>query len=141
MDIQHGDRAAVRDIRFEDIRVEMDEAYPPPRMQKDREERYAGAPGGHLPRLLVVEIRGTNYSKDPQRGTVRDVLFREITVTAPRMPDSFLSGFDAEHTVAGVTVEALTLNGKPVADASGAKLSVRGHVEDVSVRPRAPAGK
>jgi hypothetical protein len=131
MDIQHGDRAAVRDIRFKNIRVEMDERNLPPRMQQQRDERYGDAPGDHLPRLLVIEIRGNPYSQDAQRGTVERVLFRNILVTAPRMPDSYLSGFDAEHGITGVAIEALSLNGKPVADAATAKLSIRNHVREV----------
>ena len=40
MDIQHGDRAAIRNIRFESIRVEIDEWNPRPRMQSSPEEKY-----------------------------------------------------------------------------------------------------
>jgi hypothetical protein len=139
MDIQHGDRAAVADIRFEDIRVEMDERAPAPRMQRSREERFDPGPGNYLPRLMVVEIRGTPYSQDAQRGSVRKVLFRNVALTAPRMPESFLAGHDAGHNVAGVTVEGLTLNGRPVTTAAEAKLDVRAHASDVQVKPSAAA--
>ena len=131
MDIQHGDRAAIHDIRFENIRVEMDERNLPPRMQQQRDERYAAAPGNHLPHLLVIEIRGNPYSQDAQRGTVAKVSFKDIAVTAPRMPDSYLSGFDADHGITGVTLETLSLNGNPVTDAATAKLSIRKHVNEV----------
>jgi hypothetical protein len=134
MDIQHGDRAAVHDIRFENIRVEMDDRNLEPRMQNEKDERYDAAPGNYLPLLLVAEIRGNSYSKDAQRGTIAKVLFRNIAVTAPHMPDSYLSGFDAEHGITGVTIEGLSLNGKAVTDAAAAKLSIRKHVSEVQVK-------
>ena len=48
MDIQHGDRAAIRDIRFENIRVEVDDRNLQPRIQNSREEKYADSSGGPL---------------------------------------------------------------------------------------------
>jgi hypothetical protein len=131
MDIQHGDRAAVRDIRFENIRVEMDALNLQPRMQKQKDEKYELRPGAYLPQLMVIVIRGTNYSKDRVRGTVAKVLFKDIAVTAPRMPDSFFKGYDDNHCVAGVTIQNLTLNGQPVRDAAAAKLSIGKHVDRV----------
>jgi len=135
MDLQHGDRAAVHDIRFENIRVEVDKFNLPPRMQSSPEDRYALAENeSYLPNLLVIAIRGTNYSQDAQRGTVRDVLFRDIAVTGPRMPGSSFNGSDAEHTVAGVTIENLRLNGRAIADAADAQLAIGPHVSNVRFR-------
>ncbi len=58
MDIQHGDRAAIRSIRFENIRVEIDERNPQPRMQGNREEQYpANAESRYCPTLLEIVIR------------------------------------------------------------------------------------
>lgn len=134
MDIQHGDRATIRDIRYENIYVEMDEQNLRPRLQKQRDERYDPVPGSYLPRLLSVAIRGNNYSRDTLRGTIENVLFRNIMVTAPRMPESFLSGFDAEHGITGVVIEGISLNGKQVADAAAAKLSIGKFVSEVQFK-------
>lgn len=132
MDIQHGDRAAVRDVRFRRIRVEIDADHPRPRLQTSPEDRYDGAPGdGYLPRLMVVEIVSTPYSKDTVRGTVRDVEFCDIEVTAPRMPVSVLRGFDAQHGVEGVTIGGLRWNGQALTDAAAARLTVGAHVQGV----------
>ena len=84
MDIQHGDRAAVRDIRFENIRVEIDDQNPPPRMQQNRDEKYpADAQDGYCPTLLEIVIRKNFYSQDEERGTVRDIVFQDIAVLEP----------------------------------------------------------
>jgi len=142
MDIQHGDRASIHNIRFEDIRVEMEEPNPHPQFQQSPGDRYRPGPEGeYLPALAVIVIRGTGYSKDDQRGTVRNVLFRNISVTAPRMPASSLQGFDAEHTVDGVTFEGLSLNGRPLADAAEAGVSIGAHVANVSFRTSSDRGQ
>jgi len=131
MDIQHGDRAAVRNIRFENIRVEMDAKNLPPRMQRQADETYDLEPGDYLPQLMVIVIGKNDYSTDRARGTVEQVLFKDIALRAPRMPDSLFEGYDADHAVTGVVIENLTLNGKPVMDAATAKLSVGKNVASV----------
>ncbi len=132
MDIQHGDRAAVRDIRFQNIRVEIDPTNPGPRMQKAPGETYPGHDGeAHLPALMTLVIFKTFYSKDEARGTIRNVLFKDIDVFSAQMPPSSFRGFDAEHGIDGVTIENLRLNGQPVRDAAAARLSIGAHVRNV----------
>ncbi len=140
MDIQHGDRALVRNIRFEDIRVEMEAPNPEPQFQQSPEGRYAPPAGDdYLPLLAVIVIRGTGYSQDQERGNVRDVLFRHIAVTAPRMPASSLQGFDAEHSVDGMSFEDVRLNGAPLGTAAEAGVQIGAHVHNVRVQG-APTG-
>ncbi len=132
LDIQHGDRAAVRDIRFENIRVEIDPWNPRPRMQGNREEQYQPAPDDrYCPTLLEIVIRKNNYSQDDQRGTVREVVFKDIAVTGPHIAPSSFRGFDAEHDVAGVTIANLRFNGKPAGNAPEARLQLGPHVDRV----------
>jgi len=131
MDIQHGDRALVRDVRFQNIRVEMAEPNPHPQMQRSPEDQYSPPDDDYLPTLFVIVIRGTNYSKDAKRGSVRDVVVRDIAVTAPRMPSSSIQGFDAAHSVDGVTFENVRLNGKPLLTAEEAGVRIGEHVENV----------
>ncbi|MGQ9730205.1 MAG: glycosyl hydrolase family 28 protein [Candidatus Zipacnadales bacterium] len=132
MDIQHGDRALIRDVRFENIRVEMEEPNPQPQFQQGPDDRYDPQPEGtYLPALAVIIIRDTPYSKDDQRGNVRNIVFRDIFVTAPRMPTFLLQGFDAKHTVEGVTFANVNLNGIAVKTPQEAGLQVGAHVHNV----------
>jgi hypothetical protein len=134
MDIQHGDRAAIRNIRFHRIRVEIDAQNPRPRMQKNREEKYqASDQGGYCPTLMEIVIRKNFYSKDSDRGTVRDVVFKDITVYSPLEPPSSFRGLDADHTVEGVTIENLRFNDRPIRSATECRLSIGPHVKDVRV--------
>lgn len=133
MDIQHGDRAAISDVWFENIRVEMDDPNPQPRLQKDKDDRYSVPDVDYLPHLFVIVIRGTPYSKDAERGTVRDVVFQDITVRAPRVPPSSLRGADAEHNVDGVVFENVRINGVVATDLAAAGIQVGEHVLDVTI--------
>ena len=101
-------------------------------MQANREEKYAAAPdNGYAAKLMEIVIYKTGYSKDTERGTVRDVVYSDIAVTGPQLPPSSFRGFDAEHGVEGVTVANLRLNGKPVLNASEARLQIGPHVRSV----------
>ncbi len=132
MDIQHGDRAAIHDIRFDGIRVEIDEQNPPPQMQQHREEKYAGnLQSGYCPTLLEIIIRKNFYSRDEERGTVRDIVFRDITVFSRLQPPSSFRGLDAEHDVRGVTIENLKFNDQLIRDAASARLTIGPHVQGV----------
>ncbi len=125
IDIQAGDRADIHDIRYEDIRVEIDDRTPLPRMQGSREEKYAeDMTNQSFPILIAIVIDRNNYSQDKERGRVRDVNLRNVTVLGTRKPPSFVRGLDAEHTVNGVTIQGLRIGGRIVATAEEAHLSV-----------------
>ncbi len=133
LDIQHGDRAAVRDIRFERIRVEMDDPNPHPLLQKGPDDRYAPPAGHFLPTLAVIVIRGTPYSKDAVRGTAQRVVFRDLDIWAPRMPASSFRGADAEHGVSAVTCANWRYNGQRLRDLAAMHVAIGEHVRDVRV--------
>lgn len=147
MDIQHGDRAAVRDIHYENIRVEVARENPRPLIQTRRGEKYnpnaetaAGACGGcatlpphsqYLPNLMVIVIARNGASHDPERGTVRDVVYKDISVTGKTMLPSAFTGWDAAHNVRGVTIENLRFNGHLLTSAAAAHLQIGKFVQDV----------
>jgi len=147
MDIQNGDRAHVHDIRYEDIRVEVDDINPLPTLQKQRDEKYNPIPDAHLepcngcttrtanaayvPNLFVIILGKLYYSQDQERGTVRNVTFKDISVTGKPIPPSSFSGFDAEHDVRGVAIENLRFNGRPITSADDAHLQIGKYVQGV----------
>ena len=64
------------------------------------------------------------YSKgDARRGNNRNIRLKDIFVTAPSMPASVLSGFDAGHRTGAVSIDGLYLNGVRVGR-DGANVSV-----------------
>ena len=142
MDIQCGDRALVHDVRYENIRVETDDVSPSPKMQASRDERYVENPADtYVPNLLVIIIAKNFYSQDTERGAVRDISFKDISVTGRRAPRSFFQGLDAQHGVQDITIENLRFNGKPAATAAEAGLALGHNVASVRFGNAAPAGR
>ncbi len=136
MDIQHGDRAAVHDVRFEDIRVEVDDFNPRPTIQNTRDAKYdPNAKPGYVPRLMIIIIRKGVWSVDKERGTARNVVFKNISVTGKPEPSSSFTGNDAAHDVRGVTIENLRFNGRKATNAAEAHLKIGDYVEDVRFLP------
>ena len=132
MDIQCGDRAVVHDVRYENIRVETDDVCPTPRMQSRRDERYVENPSDtYAPNLMVIVIAKNPYSQDPERGSVHDIAYQNITVTGRRPPRSFFTGLDTQHTIQGVTINNLRFNGQPAGSATEANLALGAHVSAV----------
>ena len=88
------------------------------------------AGSGWCPRLFVIEIRKTMWSKDAAFGRVSNVHLKDIDVTAHTMPESMLKGFDADHGVSDITVEQLSINGRRISDAESGAICLQ------CIRPR-----
>jgi hypothetical protein len=139
MDIQHGDRAAVHDITFEDIRVEIDDFNQRPVYQDKHDMIYPANPrDDYRPYLMVIIIQRNNYSCDKQAGIVRRVVFKDIAVTGGLFPPSYFKGADPEHNVAGVAIHNLRVNGRLCTSPEAAHLTLHPHVSDVTFAAEAP---
>jgi len=110
--VNNGDHARVRNVRFEDIRIE--------------------APRSNY--LLSARVFRSYASAKPYRpGSIDGVTFRSIAVTGVKeLPPSLFGGSGPENLVANVTIENLTLDGKPVTD--GKAFEVNKHTEGIVLR-------
>ena len=124
--IQVYDGAVVRDVRFQNIRMEVGENQEWPAMQKSRGETYRPRPELRVPQLMLLEVRARGG-----KGRIENVTLKDVFVTAPRMPASLLRGLDETHGIDGVTFENLALNGSRIADARAASLVIGDHVKNV----------
>jgi hypothetical protein len=86
--IHNGDRAVVKNILYEDIRVEDSRGW-----------------------LIDFRILHSQYSKDKTRGKIEDVCFRNIKVEGDTFPYSQIMGFDETSRITGVTLEDFVING------------------------------
>ena len=132
MDIQHGDRAAVKDVLFENIRLEVDDVNWKCQIQNGRDDKFA-FDTNFRPQLLVLEIVKTCWSHDQERGTIERVTMRDCTVTGKPLPPSRLQGFDAQHGIQGVTIANLRVNGRAIRSLSEAAIQVGPHVQNVRI--------
>ncbi|MFQ3586452.1 MAG: glycosyl hydrolase family 28 protein [Fimbriimonadaceae bacterium] len=96
--IHNGDRAEVGDVLYEDIRVE------------DSREK-----------LFDFKVCFDQYSRDSERGSIRNVTARDIRVVGGPFPPSILQGYDKDHMLQDIAFERVTVHGQPFAD----KLSAR----------------
>lgn len=105
--IHNGDRAVVKNVLYEDIRVED---------SKDL--------------LIDFAILESRYSKDGQRGFIQDIRFKDISVTGGSLPPSKIHGFNQKHQIENVRIENMTVEGKKVNALSEINMSLR-HTEGI----------
>ena len=97
MTVDCGDKNQVRNVLFEDIRVE--------NIQEGR--------------LFYVKVRfNEKYDKQPGSG-IEGITFRNITYTGVGENPSLIQGLDKERTVQNVTFENVVINGERMKDLKG----------------------
>jgi len=84
-----------------------------------------------VPDLLVIVIRENAYSNDTERGKVRNITYSDVSVTGKRTPLFSFNGLDARHTIEGVWLDNLRLNGNPALAAAEGNLTLGPHMSDV----------
>jgi hypothetical protein len=87
--VYHCDSARIRNVRFENIRIE------------------------ESPRLISLWIGKASWTRDDERGHIDGVTFKHIHATADPLRVE-LKGFDQTHVVENVRFEDVVVNGKPL---------------------------
>jgi len=105
--VYHCDSARISHVVFENLRIE--------------ETR----------RLMSLYIGAQIWSRDPERGHIENVTFRDIQAVGEH-PIIEFKGFDAGHSIDGVTCERVSVNGQAL-KASG--IRANDFVQNVSVKP------
>lgn len=133
LDIQNGDHAWVKNIKYENIRVELDDYIQKPVYQKSLSEKYTDDMNGkYCPLLFVYEVIKTVFSMTNERGNVRNVLLKNICTYGNKIPRSYIRGYDADHTVENVNISNLFLGSTQVTDASSGKITIGQYVQNVT---------
>ena len=63
--------------------------------------------------------------RSSKRGTIRNVLFKDIRVIGDRMPDSDIRGFSPMNEVSDIVLQNVTFHGRVLNSASEANLRIR----------------
>lgn len=104
----HCDSAVVSNVRFENIRVE--------------ESR----------KLISLWINTARWSRDTERGHIREVTFHDIHAVTAQPPRIELMGFDAGHDIEDVVFDHVDINGRALAMST---VVTNEFVRRVTVRP------
>ncbi|MCP9746406.1 glycosyl hydrolase family 28 protein [Lacihabitans sp. CS3-21] len=108
--IHNGDRAFVKSILYENIRVEDAKGW-----------------------LIDFRIMKSNYTKDQKRGKVEGVHFKTISVEGNHYPSSQILGFSDDHIIKDVTLEDFTIHGKKIVSIYNGMLAII-HCENIKFK-------
>ncbi len=136
LNIANVDYAEVFDMVYEDIRIEYDDITQQPKIQESDHDKYIFDPNSlYMPTLLVMLIFKNQYSfGGKKRGKIRNVVFKNISVTAPQMPPSYIRGYDDEFSIDGVVLENITLNGKTVSGIDEMNIDLNEYAKNIILK-------
>ncbi len=106
--VNPNDRGTVRNVRFEDIRIE------------DARSR-----------LIDLIVEESMWATDSERGEVKDVQFRNVVVHGETNHRSRIQGYDDNHRISGVRIDGLAVGGTRVRDLDSALIDVGPYADDV----------
>ena len=87
--IHNGDRAVVRNALYENIRVEDSRGI-----------------------LVDFKILDSQYSKDKEKGQIKDITFRNISIDEETLLPSMFLGYNDSHTIDNVLFDNFRINGR-----------------------------
>ena len=134
MSIHHGDDALIRNVHYEDIRIEdpadklIDMAIFRSQYCRDkpvsREENERLYMHGAWDGVIRVPPGDSAYHAG-FRGKIRDVTFKNIQLLEGELPYSIICGYDKAHDIRDVTIEGLTVCGKPIKAPADARFYIK----------------
>ena len=133
LSIHNGDEATVENIVYDDIRVEdaphklIDLAVFWSQYSTDRPATQAERTWQYMHGVWDGVLRvpaGQEAAHAANRGRIRNVTFRNVAVTDGQFPYSVLHGYDAQHNVANIRFQNLTIHGRPIRSATAGHFSV-----------------
>lgn len=136
LNIDNHGHAMVRNIRFEDIRIEMDDGSPKPVLQREHDQVYEDPSGGtHVPMLALIQVTKSFFARTEKYGYIQDVLLKDISVTGDCPPTSVVRGHDAEFGVKNLLIENLRYGDTIIGDLEKAGFEIGEFVTDVKIQP------
>jgi hypothetical protein len=102
------DSGTISHVRFEDIRLEDVKT-----------------------KLLFCWIGKEMWGHDSERGHLKNVTFKNITVSGDSFPISEFAGYDETHLIENLTLDHLVIQGRTISDTQQGKMSLNPYVRDL----------
>lgn len=137
LDVANMDYGEQKNILFEDIYIEADKIHQPPVTQETDEMEFPYNPkSDFLPLAMQCTIENHNeYSRGKaERGQLHDVTFKNIFISAKRMPPCKFLGYDSEHMVKNITFENIVVNGEKLTSVEMLNAQINEYTENLVVR-------
>jgi hypothetical protein len=136
LNVSNVDYAEVSNILYENIRVEYEEGCQMPKIQEYDGEAFEKTPKGeYMPFLFLVKVMENQYScGGTKRGKLCGITFKDIKISAPKIPPSEIEGFNKEYAVKNITFENITLNGNRLKSLSDMGFKVGDFVFDAECK-------
>lgn len=129
--LDHSCTSSVNKINFDNVNVEIDGWVARSKLQEAKDEKYVtNLHDKYCPMLICMSMSKTS------RGTVDNILYKDIEVYGNTNARSSFRGFDAEHGVSNVTIKNLQFNSKLVEDAKQANLTIGPHVNSIAANAK-----
>ena len=128
--------AGVHDVVYEHIDVEYDPVFQRPQIQESDSSLFVFDPEStYMPTLLSTCVtKHHEYSHGAERrGKIHDITFRDIRVTASRMPPSWFVGYDEQHQSSDIRIIDLYLNGQRVTTLDQANVRIGKFAERITI--------
>jgi hypothetical protein len=136
LNIDNHGHAMVRDIRFEDIRIEMDDGSPKPVFQQNHDQVYEDtSPGTHVPMLALIQVTKSFYARTEKYGHIQDILLKDITIIGDQTPLSKVRGHNAEYGVNNLIIKNLRVGKTIVNDLEEGGFEIGDFVTGVEIQP------
>ena len=142
LDIQNGNRAAISDVTFEDIRIEdpilenvylddLDNPVKDVTLIKNSPGKTYKFTENEIGRLFEINIKDNGWQKDKSLGSITNVYFRKINYTSSYRPKLFFEGHSAQHKISNIFFDDIIINNRSIQTLSGANIIVNEFVENV----------
>ncbi len=119
--------ACMKNVRCENINIEVDDIMPRQLLQKKRGEVYKFKPNdNYVPRIIYV------YLNSP-KGVIDNISFENIKITGNENAESRFKGHNAEHPISNISVKNISINGKVAENLKDANIRVGKFVEKIKI--------
>ena len=135
LDCQNVDYADVHDVTWRNIRIELDDPIPEPKLQRADAEVYAGGDPDYAPPMLCAGVSfHPEYSAGgTRRGRNHHLRFEEVDIWGRQKPLLRFFGYGPQATTEDVAIKNVRFNGTSILESGDYTLEIGDFCERVTL--------